>query len=271
MPTPTSVCSSCGAQPSGRLAGGLCPACLLRLAMLPPEEGADAAIDDDGVGPYQLVAVLDGDASRTVYLAERQASPRFLAVEVVRAAAAATTTAGTFRARVGELLRLAHPGIARVLGGSVTPDGAYCVVSEYVPGAAIDRYCSSRRPEMTERLGLVLSACRALEHAHGLKVLHGRLGANSIVVSRASGQTQAVVTGFGVFAAPVAGGDADVVALGDLLDRLISEDRGPAADRLRRVARAARTADGVTAVSDLIAAISNELAAPGAQTPEPRA
>ncbi|RPJ75222.1 MAG: hypothetical protein EHM24_04680, partial [Acidobacteria bacterium] len=116
----TSGCPSCGTRTTARVGGGLCPACLLGLALLEPDEGAIGSGDEDELSSAAMLAVLDGGVDHTIYLAERQGTRQLLAVEVVRAAAAAPTTAGTFAARVEELRRVSHPGIAAVVGGWVT-------------------------------------------------------------------------------------------------------------------------------------------------------
>jgi hypothetical protein len=249
----TSGCPSCGTRATARVGGGLCPACLLGLALLEPGEGAEDPGSGDDLSSAAVLAVLDGGADHTVYLAERPGTRQLLAIEVVRAAAAVPTTAGIFTARVKELRRLSHPGIAAVAGGWVTAEGDYCVASEYVPGAPLERYCSARHLEPSERMSLFLAACRAIEYAHAAGVLHGRLGAGSIVVTRRSGQMQPVTTGFGLLAGTRAAPALDVAALGGILERLVGEESVPAA---ALAAHAARSGE-IATVAALIAALKD--------------
>ena len=180
----TTVCPSCGARQTAQVGRGLCPSCLLGLAF-PEPEATDEEAEELSSAP--IVAVLDGGPGRTMYLAERPGDRQLLTVEIVSAAAAAPVTAGVFAARVAELRRLSHPGLGAVLGGWVNEDGDYCLASQYIPGAPLERYCAAHRVEAGERVSLFLAACRAMEQAHRAGVLHGRLAAGSIVVTRQAG------------------------------------------------------------------------------------
>ncbi len=252
----TSGCPSCGARATGRVGGGLCPACLLGLALLEPNESGEEPVSGDDFSSAAVLAVLDGGADHTIYLAERPGTRQLLAIEVVGGAAAAPTTAGTFDARLKELRRLSHAGIASVAGGWVTAGGDYCVASEYIPGTPLERYCSARQLEPAERLALFVLACRALEYAHAAGVLHGRLGAGSIVVSRRGGQMQPVTTGFGLLSGTHAAPALDVAALGEILERLLGEQPVPPFAAARRTAHAARSGE-ITTVTALIAALKD--------------
>jgi serine/threonine protein kinase len=237
-----------------RVGRGLCPSCLLGLALLEPEESAAPPVDDDSLALASMLAVLDGGAGRTVYLAEREGTRQLLSVEVVQASALPPTTAATFAARLAELRRLSHPGIAAVLGGWSTADGEYCVASEYVPGAALERYCAARHAGVTERLEWFVAACRALQHAHEAGVVHGRLGPGSIVMTRKGSRMLPVAIGFGPFGAGSGDPAVDVTALGAVLDRLMADQDDPAAVAARRVARATQTG-ALTTVASLIASL----------------
>ena len=253
----TSGCPSCGARVSARVGGGLCPTCLLGLALVEPEETADAPRGGD-LAEAAIVAVLDGSPGRIVYLAERRATRQWLSVEVVSAVAAGATTPGTFGARVEELRRLSHPAIACVLGGWVTVDGAYCVASEYLPSVALERYCGARRVPTAERAALFLVVSRGLAYAHAAGVLHGRLGTGSPVMTRRGAQMHPVLTGFGPLVGTGLTAATDVAAMGEILDRVLGDEQGPVAGAARAVAHAARTG-GIASASALVTALERVL------------
>ena len=79
----TSGCPSCGARATGRVGGGLCPACLLGLALLEPNESGEEPVSGDDLSSAAVLAVLDGGADHTIYLAERPGTRQLLAIEVV--------------------------------------------------------------------------------------------------------------------------------------------------------------------------------------------
>jgi serine/threonine protein kinase len=247
------VCPSCGAQVAARVGRGLCPSCLLGLALLEPEEGEAPPGADESLRSASMLAVLDGGADRTVYLAERPDTRQLLVIEVIRADGFPPTTAGTFAARVEDLRRLSHPGLASVLGGWATA-GGYCVASEYLPGASLERYCAAKHVDAAERLALFLAASDALKAAHAAGVLHGRLGPASIVVTRRAGETRPAVTGFGLPVRAPATPATDLVALIEILERLMADQSEPRAESARRVAGAARSGE-IASVADLIAAL----------------
>jgi serine/threonine-protein kinase len=81
------------------------------------------------------------------------------------------------------LATLQHPNVARLLDGGVTDDGRPYLVMEYVDGEPLDAYCDRRRLDVDARLGLFLSVCRAVAHAHRSLVVHRDLKPANILVT----------------------------------------------------------------------------------------
>lgn len=81
------------------------------------------------------------------------------------------------------LSRLSHTNIARLLGGGTSFDGSPYLVTEYVDGPTIDRYCTGRRLETSERLRLLLGVCDAVAYAHRRGIVHCDLKPSNILVA----------------------------------------------------------------------------------------
>ncbi len=80
------------------------------------------------------------------------------------------------------LAHLDHPGIARLIDGSLLEGGTPFMVMEYVDGAPIDAWCDAQGAGLRERVQLVQQACEALAHAHGKLVVHHDLKPSNLLV-----------------------------------------------------------------------------------------
>ncbi len=176
-------CSVCGVLRES--ADGVCPACLLRLG-LPTTGSGDPAMVEDSVHAdlptsYRVVAVLGGTPGSTVYLAEQATSHAVVAVKVLTDATIAGEQGAHFGADLAALRDLRHPHIATVFDGGVTRRGHPWLVSEFVPGRPIDRYCGGLSPAAV--LALIRDTCRALGHADDRGLAHGHVVASNVIVS----------------------------------------------------------------------------------------
>jgi len=139
----------------------------------------------DRVGPYRLLSELGRGGMGTVYLAERadDAFEQQVALKVVRGVIASPSAVERFLAERRILARLQHPNIARLLDGGTTPEGAPYFVMERVEGEPLDAYCDRRRLGVRDRLGLFLTVCEAVQHAHRNLVVHRDLKPSNLLVT----------------------------------------------------------------------------------------
>jgi non-specific serine/threonine protein kinase/serine/threonine-protein kinase len=125
----------------------------------------------------------------SVYLAERQDGVFFqkVAVKVLSAQLDQQEFAAHFAVERELLAQMHHPNIVQLLDGGVTPDGQPYLVTEYIAGAPIDRFCDHQRLTVRQRVELFLQVCAAVEHAHQNLVIHRDLKPSNILVAHESG------------------------------------------------------------------------------------
>ncbi|MBX9626694.1 MAG: serine/threonine protein kinase, partial [Gemmataceae bacterium] len=88
--------------------------------------------------------------------------------------------------------------IARVYDGGTTPTGQPFFVMELVKGVPITKYCDDNRLTPTDRLGLFVQVCRAVQHAHQKGIIHRDLKPGNILVTTVDGRPMTKVIDFGV-------------------------------------------------------------------------
>ncbi len=232
-PPPPRRCPACGAP----LIDLCCPACLMALALGPDvekETDADAGPPEPG---YRVMTVIARGPDRTVYLAEDDRSRALVTLDLAEPQSAAASAAA-FADRLGRLLRLVHPGIARIRDGRLTDAGAFCVVADYIVGLRIDRYCESRGLSRVARTELFVALCEAIECAHDLGAPHGRLTEEAIVVTGEGEVAVPVISGFGMWTARPPSASDDLEALGLLAVHLGVTGTVPPCESLGALRRA---------------------------------
>ncbi len=138
------------------------------------------------VGPYRLTREIGRGGMGSVFLAERDDEQfrQQAAVKLVHPDLDGEEVVRRFRAERQILASLRHPGIARLLDGSVAEDGRPYLVMEYVDGEPIDAFCDRRALPLDERLRLFCTVARAVHHAHRNLVVHRDLKPSNVLVSR---------------------------------------------------------------------------------------
>jgi serine/threonine-protein kinase len=139
------------------------------------------------VGVYRVVGKLGEGGMGTVYLAERVDGEfeQQVAVKVLRHGLADEVARRRFLQERQILARLVHPGIARLLDGGVTAEGAPFFVMERVEGRPVTEWCDEKRLGLEARLGIFLEMCEAVQYAHRNLVVHRDLKPSNILVDGA--------------------------------------------------------------------------------------
>ncbi|NNF07368.1 MAG: serine/threonine protein kinase [Candidatus Eisenbacteria bacterium] len=137
------------------------------------------------LGPYRIAKLIGEGGMGAVYLAERDddAFHKRVAIKVVRGGLDSPKIVQRFMAERRILATLDHPNIASVLDGGSTEDGLPYLVMEYVQGETIDRFCASQDLNLRDRVKLLRSVCRAVEHAHQQLIVHRDLKPANVLVT----------------------------------------------------------------------------------------
>jgi serine/threonine-protein kinase len=190
-----------------------------------PEDGGSAgegfgavSLEGERVGPWRLGRVLGEGGMGVVYEGERDDGTyeQRVAVKFVRLSASPQAR-WRFERERRLLARLTHPHIARLLGGGVTERGDPYLVMEFAAGTPITDYADAQRLGVRERVQLLQSVCRAVQHAHARFVVHRDLKPSNVLVDQGEeggekGTAQPKLLDFGVATltdVDAAGADAD--------------------------------------------------------------
>ena len=210
MDTPA-VCPGCGAGlVADALAGGLCPACLLKLGLADTAgSGQQATAPDfsarstgehpDRIGSYRILEILGEGGMGIVYLAE-QSDPirRRVALKVIKPGMDTANVLARFEAERQALAVMSHPHIAKVFDAGVTEKGRPYFVMEYLPGIPITDYCDMRCLPIPDRLKLFVQVCDAIQHAHQKGIIHRDIKPSNVLVASQDGSPVMKVIDFGV-------------------------------------------------------------------------
>lgn len=157
------------------------------LPALAPElrRADDTEVLGNRMGSYRLERLVKEGGMGAVYEAWR-ADDQYrqrVALKLIRASVASESTLHRFRQERQILAALAHPHIAHLLDGGVTPDGQPYLVMEYVEGQPIDEYCETHRIGIRDRIRLFQKVCSAVQYAHQNLIVHRDLKPSNILVT----------------------------------------------------------------------------------------
>jgi eukaryotic-like serine/threonine-protein kinase len=141
--------------------------------------------ENQQIGPYRIMKPIGSGGMSTVYLAERTEGSitHQVALKLMLWDASATELLRRFQVERQILATLNHPNIVRVIDSGITERGQPYLVTDYVEGLAIDRFCNERRPDIDARLRLFRQVCDAVSHAHQNLVVHRDLKPSNILVT----------------------------------------------------------------------------------------
>jgi hypothetical protein len=215
--TDASGCPRCGYGSPGVGRAGLCPSCLLALALAADDDPGHDDRSDEPAAIYRVLTILASEADRTTYLAEQDGSRQLVTLDVVRVdQVTGDKEPASFSERMRALTNWVHPGAPRVLEGRLTPSGDFCVVAHYATGPALDRYCDTHEVGGPRRARLFANVCETVADGHLHGVCHGRLRPDRVVATEAGGEAVPVVLGYSIIPDHVPTVDEDVAGLEQL-------------------------------------------------------
>ena len=194
--TDNRLCPNCGAQLPQDSKEGLCPQCLMKLALGEgdPEESSTSStteltspphdwVNPEQIGPYRILETLGEGGMGVVYLAEqREPIRRRVALKVIKLGMDTREVIARFESERQALALMNHPNIAKVLDAGATEEGRPYFVMEYVKGISITEYCDRNRLSTKQRLELFIPACQAIQHAHQKGIIHRDIKPSNVLV-----------------------------------------------------------------------------------------
>jgi eukaryotic-like serine/threonine-protein kinase len=136
-------------------------------------------------GPYRAVKLLGHGGMSAVYLAER-ADGQFqhtVALKIMAGYLAGPEFLRRFETERQILASLNHHHITRLLDGGLSSAGEPFLITEYVDGQPIDRYCDQGKLDVKARLRIFLQVCDAVTYAHRNLIVHRDLKPANILVN----------------------------------------------------------------------------------------
>lgn len=147
------------------------------------------------IGPYRLLRVLGEGGMGAVFLAERDDIGGQVAVKLLRDAWLSPMRRQRFAAEQHTLVKLNHPGIARIYDASTTDDGTPWFVMEYVEGQHLLDFLRERGGTLQDDLRTFCDVCSAVAYAHSHAVIHRDLKPSNILVT---GEGRVKLLDFGI-------------------------------------------------------------------------
>ena len=151
------------------------------------------------IGRYRILERIGEGGCGVVYVAE-QTEPvrRRVALKVIKLGMDTHEVIARFEAERQALALMDHPNIAKVLDGGATESGRPFFVMELVKGVRITDYCDKNNLSTSERLGLFIQVCHAIQHAHQKGIIHRDIKPSNILVTLHDGVPVPKVIDFGI-------------------------------------------------------------------------
>jgi serine/threonine protein kinase/tetratricopeptide (TPR) repeat protein len=166
-----------------------------------PSRGEPQLLEGPGtvIGPYRLMEQIGEGGMGLVFVAEQQQPVRRkVALKVIKPGMDSRQVVARFEAERQALALMDHPNIAKVFDGGSTPSGRPYFVMELVRGVPITQFCDANRLTPRQRLGLFVSVCQAVQHAHQKGIVHRDLKPANVLVVSHDGTPVAKVIDFGI-------------------------------------------------------------------------
>jgi len=173
-------CPQCGFEIPRSLEGN-CPACLLRPSLGISNERKDRGFPK--IAGYELTDKLGEGGFGIVYRAE-QLEPirRPVAIKLLKAGMDTAQVMARFEAERQALALMDHPNIATIYDAGESDEGRPFFAMELVEGIPLNEHCDENDYSLLDRLGLFLTICEAVGHAHQKGVIHRDLKPGNILV-----------------------------------------------------------------------------------------
>ena len=123
---------------------------------------------------------------------------RRVALKIIKAGMDTREVVARFEVERQALALMDHPNIARVLDAGATETGRPYFVMELVRGVPMTDFCNQQSLSIRDRLGLFVTVCQAVQHAHQKGIIHRDIKPNNVLVTLHDGRPTIKVIDFGV-------------------------------------------------------------------------
>ena len=211
----------------------------------------------DRVGAYRITGLIGRGGMGAVYRASRDAGDFDLdvAIKIIKPGLLSDQLAARLAAERQVLAGLNHPNIARLFDGGTLDDGAPYIIMELIDGQPADRWAQAAGADVRTRVDLVITAARAVAHAHQRLVIHRDITPANVLVTP-DGTLKLIDFGIARRADAATTTATDVHGLGRLAARLLPS---PDPELAAIIARA--TSDEPAARYPTADALASDLAA----------
>jgi eukaryotic-like serine/threonine-protein kinase len=151
------------------------------------------------LGAYKLLQKIGEGGYGAVYMAEQEHPVRRrVALKVIKLGMDTRNVIARFEAERQALALMDHPNIAKVLDAGATDAGRPFFVMELVRGIKVTDYCDQNNLNTSQRLGLFIQICQAIQHAHQKGIIHRDIKPSNILVTLHDGVPVPKVIDFGI-------------------------------------------------------------------------
>jgi serine/threonine protein kinase len=145
----------------------------------------DSPLPTAHFGPYRAIRLLGRGGMSAVYQAERNDGQfdQTVALKIMAGYLSGPEFLRRFETERQFLATLNHPNITHLLDGGISSAGDPFLITEYVDGLPLDRYCDERKLDIKSRLRIFLQVCDAVDYAHRNLIVHRDLKPANILVN----------------------------------------------------------------------------------------
>jgi serine/threonine protein kinase len=187
------LCRNCQAPLAADAPQGLCPACLMKVAMATGTVGGQ---EKPGFTPpsieelarkfpqLEVIELIGRGGMGAVYKARQKELDRIVALKILPPGIGDDAAfAERFSREAKALARLNHPGIISIHDFG-RADGLYFFVMEFVDGVNLRQLLANGRVSPREALAIVPQICDALQFAHDQGIVHRDIKPENILLDR---------------------------------------------------------------------------------------
>lgn len=225
------ICKKCQQMIPPDAPNGMCPACLLRAAILPmdavspPPDHSDRFYSPTTPGSkqfrpeaietlrplfpgFEFISLIGSGGMGAVYKVRQVKLDRIVALKIIRPDAASDPAfAERFNREARTMARLNHPGIVAIHDfGEIGK--LYYLVMEHVDGANLRQLMNGQAISPSQALNIIPQICDALQFAHDEGIVHRDIKPENILID---GKGRVKIADFGL--AKLIAGDLDAFTL----------------------------------------------------------